>query len=154
MIDMPQQFPTQIPPKFCDMAEKNFERAREAFLGFIGAAQKATGSAEALPSGAKEAVTKAISFAESNVNAAFDLAQKLLHAKDCRKFSRCRANTPNPARGDPVAGEGTRRNAQSAFNRCDQEIIRRSRAWRHGATDHLSGGGLPRRGRASPAWQV
>jgi phasin len=67
------------------MAEKNFERAREAFLGFIGAAQKATGSAEALPSGAKEAVTKAISFAESNVNAAFDLAQKLIHAKDVQE---------------------------------------------------------------------
>ncbi|PNG25819.1 phasin [Methylocella silvestris] len=81
MIDIPQQIPTQIR----DLAEKNFEQAREAFLGFIGAAQKATGSAEALPSSAKEAVTKAMSFAESNVNAAFDLAQKLLHAKDVQE---------------------------------------------------------------------
>jgi phasin len=85
MIDIPQQIPTQLPPQIRELAEKNFERAREAFLGFIGAAQKATGSAEALPSGAKEAVTKAISFAESNVNAAFDLAQKLLHAKDLQE---------------------------------------------------------------------
>ncbi|WP_395666685.1 phasin [Methylocella sp.] len=81
MIDMPQQIPTQ----FRDMAEKNFEQAREAFLGFIGAAQKATGSADAIPTPAKEAVTKAMTFAESNVNAAFDLAQKLLHAKDVQE---------------------------------------------------------------------
>jgi phasin len=82
MIDIPQQIPEQIR----DLAEKNFEKAREAFLGFIGAAQKATGAAEALPSSAKEAVTKAITFAESNVNAAFDLAQKLLHAKDVQEI--------------------------------------------------------------------
>ena len=82
MIEIPQQIPAQIR----DLAEKNFEQAREAFLGFIGAAQKATGAADALPSGAKEAVTKAITFAESNVNAAFDLAQKLLHAKDVQEI--------------------------------------------------------------------
>lgn len=81
MVDTPQQLPTQIR----DLAEKNFEQAREAFLGFIGAAQKAAGSADALPSTAKEAVTKAMTFAESNVNAAFDLAQKLLHAKDVQE---------------------------------------------------------------------
>ncbi len=81
MIDIPQQIPAQIR----DLAEKNFEQARGAFLGFIGAAQKATGAAEALPTSAKEAVTKAISFAETNVNAAFDLAQKLLHAKDVQE---------------------------------------------------------------------
>jgi len=83
MIDMPQA--AQIPTQIREMAEKNFEQAREAFLGFIGAAQKATGTAEALPTGAKEAVTKAMTFAESNVNAAFDLAQKLLHAKDVQE---------------------------------------------------------------------
>lgn len=85
MADISQQIPTQLPPQIRELAEKNFERAREAFLGFIGAAQKATGSAEALPGGAKEAVTKAISFAESNVNAAFDHAQKLLNAKDLQE---------------------------------------------------------------------
>jgi hypothetical protein len=31
-------------------------------------------------------VNKAITFAESNVNAAFDLAQKLLHAKDVQEI--------------------------------------------------------------------
>ena len=65
-----------------DLAEKSVEQARGAFLGFIGAAQKATDAAEALPPSAKDAMAKAMSFAETNVNAAFDLAQKLVHAKD------------------------------------------------------------------------
>jgi hypothetical protein len=34
---MPQGIPSQI----IDLAEKNVEQAREAFLGFVGAAQKA-----------------------------------------------------------------------------------------------------------------
>ena len=36
MIDIPQGIPSQI----IDLAEKNVEQARGAFLGFIGAAQK------------------------------------------------------------------------------------------------------------------
>ena len=71
-------------------------------LGFIGAAQKATDAAETLPSSAKDAMAKAMSFAENNVNAAFDLEQKLVRAKDVneahalqsefqsRKWRRCR----------------------------------------------------------------
>jgi phasin len=78
MIDIPQGIPSQI----IDLAEKNVEQARGAFLGFIGAAQKATAAAETLPSSAKDAMAKAMSFAENNVNAAFDLAQKLVRAKD------------------------------------------------------------------------
>ena len=78
MIDIPQG----IPPQIIDLAEKNVEQARGAFLGFIGAAQKATDAAEALPPSANVAMAKAMSFAENNVNAAFDLAQKLVHAKD------------------------------------------------------------------------
>ncbi len=78
MIDIPQGIPSQI----IDLAEKNVEQARGAFLGFIGAAQKATDATETLPSSAKDAMTKAMSFAENNVNAAFDLAQKLVRAKD------------------------------------------------------------------------
>jgi hypothetical protein len=50
MIDLPQRIPSRI----IDLAEKNVEQAREAFLGFIGAAQKATDAAETLPSSAKE----------------------------------------------------------------------------------------------------
>ena len=78
MTDIPQGIPSQI----IDLAEKSVEQARGAFLGFIGAAQKATDAAETLPSSAKDAMAKAMSFAENNVNAAFDLAQKLVRAKD------------------------------------------------------------------------
>src|ERR1019366_2261845 len=58
MIDIPQGIPSQI----IDLAEKNVEQARGAFLGFIGAAQKATDAAETLPSSAKDPMTKAMSF--------------------------------------------------------------------------------------------
>ena len=51
-------------------------------MGFIGAAQKATDAAETFPSSAKDAMAKALSFAENNVNAAFDLAQKRVRAKN------------------------------------------------------------------------
>ena len=78
MTDIPQGIPSQI----IDLAEKSVEQARGAFLGFIGAAQKVTDAAETLPSSAKDAMAKAMSFAENNVNAAFDLAQKLVRAKD------------------------------------------------------------------------
>ena len=52
MIDIPQGIPSQI----IDLAEKNVEQARGAFLGFISAAQKATDAAETLPSSAKDAM--------------------------------------------------------------------------------------------------
>lgn len=78
MVGIPQEIPSQIR----DLAEKNVEQAREAFLAFIDATQKATGATELLSSGTKDAMTKAMSFAENNVNAAFDLAQKLVRAKD------------------------------------------------------------------------
>jgi hypothetical protein len=106
MIDIPQGIPSQI----IDLAEKNVEQARGAFLGFISAAQKATDAAETLPSSAKDAMAKAMSFAENNVNAAFDLAQKLVRAKDVnevlalrpnsqrRKWRRCRRRRKSLAR--------------------------------------------------------
>lgn len=75
----------QIPNEVRDFAEKSVEQARKAFEGFAGAAQKALDGAADMPfpvPGAKEMSVKALSFAEANVNAAFDLAQKLVHAKD------------------------------------------------------------------------
>lgn len=75
----------QVPAEVRDFAEKSVEQARKAFEGFAGAAQKAlnsTGDLPMVPPGAKDVGTKALSFAEVNVNAAFDLAQKLVKAKD------------------------------------------------------------------------
>jgi phasin len=76
----------EIPAEIRDFAEKSVEQARKAFEGFAGAAQKALNSFDLTPlplqSGAKEVSATALSHAEVNVKAAFDLAQKLVHAKD------------------------------------------------------------------------
>jgi phasin len=76
----------QIPNEVRDFAEKSVEQARKAFEGFAGAAHKAIASVDdsafTFHSGAKDVGMKAFSYAESNVKAAFDLAQKLVHAKD------------------------------------------------------------------------
>lgn len=39
-----------------------------------------------LPGGATEVGGKAFSYSEANIKAAFDLAQKLVHAKDAQEF--------------------------------------------------------------------
>lgn len=83
------QSPYEIPAEMRDFAEKSVEQARKAFEGFIGAAQKAVGSADAgpftMPDGVKDVGAKAMAYAEANVKAAFDHAQKLVHAKDLQE---------------------------------------------------------------------
>lgn len=75
--------PYDIPPEMREFAERSVAQARKAFEGFMGAVQKTSGALEsaALP-GAKDMSAKAVAFAETNVNSAFDLADKLVHAKD------------------------------------------------------------------------
>jgi phasin len=79
----------EVPSEMRDFAEKSVEQARKAFEGFMGAAQKAAGSMEAapfpLPPQIKDLGAKAMGYAETNVKAAFDLAQKLVHAKDMQE---------------------------------------------------------------------
>ncbi|HWG06209.1 MAG TPA: phasin [Beijerinckiaceae bacterium] len=79
----------EIPTEMRDFAERSVAQARKAFEGFMGAVQKTTGSVDgpAIPgfAGAKDVSLKAVSFAEANVNAAFDLAEKLVHAKDLQE---------------------------------------------------------------------
>ncbi|MDP2356162.1 MAG: phasin [Beijerinckiaceae bacterium] len=76
----------QIPAEMRELAERSVAQARKAFEGFMGAVQKTTESIEP-PAGVgmKDFSSKAVSFAETNVNAAFDLAQKLVHAKDIQE---------------------------------------------------------------------
>ncbi|MDB5643002.1 MAG: phasin [Hyphomicrobiales bacterium] len=76
--------PYDVPPEMRDFAERSVAQARKAFETFMGAVQKTTGALDAAPSipGAKDMSAKAVAFAESNVNSAFDLADKLVHAKD------------------------------------------------------------------------
>lgn len=79
----------EIPSDMRDLAEKSVDQARKAFEGFVTAAQKAAGQADdtaaSVQSNAKSLGTKAMSFAEQNVRTAFDLAQKLVRAKDLQE---------------------------------------------------------------------
>jgi phasin len=82
------EFPTQIPAEMRDFAERSVAQARKAFEGFMGAVQKtASVDAPAFPpaAGVKDVSQKAVAFAEKNVTSAFDLAEKLVHAKDVQE---------------------------------------------------------------------
>ena len=79
----------QIPTEVREFAEKSVEQARKAFEGFSGAAQKAIAAVDtsAIPAaaGAKVVGATALGYAEANVKAAFDLATKLVQAKDVQE---------------------------------------------------------------------
>ena len=79
----------EMPTEVRDFAEKSVEQARKAFDGLLGAANKAVSAAETQAStvqtNTKEITTKAMSYAERNVTAAFELAQKLVRAKDLQE---------------------------------------------------------------------
>lgn len=75
-----------VPNEMRAFAEQNVAQARKAFEGFIEAANKAVGQmhgrAQAAQSGATELAHKSMAYAEQNVAATFEFAQKLMHAKD------------------------------------------------------------------------
>src|SRR5467141_1066553 len=77
----------EIPKDMRSMAEASFEQARKAFDKFLTSAQQTAGSLEeqgaTVRAGAKE-----ISYAEKNVQASLDHAEKLLHAKDLTEVMR------------------------------------------------------------------
>lgn len=75
----------EIPSDMRDMAEKSVDQARRAFDGFMTAAQRAAGQADSTAANAKSMGSKAMGFAENNVRSAFDLAQKLVRAKDLQE---------------------------------------------------------------------
>ena len=69
-----------------------FEQARKTFEKFVASAQAATGTIEernaAATAGAKDIGSKAIAYAEKNVQASLDYAQSLLKAKDLPEVMR------------------------------------------------------------------
>ena len=75
-----------IPNELRSFAEQSVTQARRAFEGFMTAANQAVGQmqgqAQAAHSGASEIAHKSMEYAEQNVAATFDFAQKLMHAKD------------------------------------------------------------------------
>jgi phasin len=81
--------PFEVPNELRDFAERSVEQARKAFEGFVSVAQKAAGTvdeaAETTQSNVKTVGAQVFGFAEQNVNAAFDLAHKLVQAKDAQE---------------------------------------------------------------------
>jgi phasin len=79
----------EVPAEMRDFAEKSVEQARRAIDGFMSAAQKTVdtfeGSANTVHSSAKDVTRKTFSYAEQNIAAAFDLAQKMVRAKDMQE---------------------------------------------------------------------
>jgi phasin len=78
--------PFEIPNELRDFAERSVDQARKAFEGFVSVAQKTIGAAddaaETAQKNAKSVGAQALSFTEQNINAALDLAHKLVQAKD------------------------------------------------------------------------
>jgi phasin len=79
-----------IPNEVRAFAEQSVAQARKAFEGFAQAASQAVGQihgqAQAAHSGAGEIAQKSMDFAEKNMAATFDFAQKLMHAKDAAEI--------------------------------------------------------------------
>jgi phasin len=82
----------EIPKEMRSMAEASFDQARKAFEGFLASAQqtaaKIEGQGATVRAGAKDISAKAVSYAEKNVQASLDYAEKLLQAKDLTEVMR------------------------------------------------------------------
>ncbi|MBR1191285.1 phasin family protein [Bradyrhizobium sp. AUGA SZCCT0169] len=82
----------EIPKEMRSMAEASFEQARQTFEKFLSSAHQAAGSFEdrgdAARTNAKEIGSKAVAFAEKNVQTSLDYAQALLKAKDLTEVMR------------------------------------------------------------------
>lgn len=78
--------PYEIPDEMRAFAERSVEQARKAMDTYISAAHKTAemmqGSTSIAQNSGSTASRKAIAYAEQNIAAAFDHAQKLVRAKD------------------------------------------------------------------------
>ena len=78
--------PFEVPNELRDFAERSVEQARKAFEGFLAVAQRTAGvagdAASTTQGGAKSVGAHVLAYTEQNVIAAFDLAHKLVRAKD------------------------------------------------------------------------
>ncbi len=79
----------EIPAEMRDFAEKSVEQARKAVDSFLSAARRTAdtleGSANTVQSSAKDMTRKTLSYAEQNLSAAFDHAQRLVRARDVQE---------------------------------------------------------------------
>lgn len=78
--------PFEIPAEMRKFVEQSVAQARQAFDGFVSAANKAVVDMEArtnqASSGMRDVSSRAVSFAQRNIAASFDFAQKLVQAKN------------------------------------------------------------------------
>ena len=76
----------EVPKEMRSMAQASFDQARKAFEGMLAAAQRTADSFEdqgaAARAGARDVASKAVGFAEANVRASLDYAEKLMKARD------------------------------------------------------------------------
>ena len=82
----------EIPKEMRSMAEASFDQARNTFEKFLTSAQQAAGSIEdrgaTVRAGAKDISSKAIAYAEKNVQASLNFAQSLLKARELTEVMR------------------------------------------------------------------
>ena len=76
----------EMPGEMREFAERSVDQARKAFEGFVTVAQKAAGAVDGATqqaqSSAKTVSAQLLGFAEKNVSAAFELANKMVKVKD------------------------------------------------------------------------
>jgi len=86
----------QVPPEMRAFAEQSMDQARKAFDSVVMAAQNAASSFEgqttAAQANVKDVQRKVVSFTEQNVAASFELARKLLAAKDGEELMKVHAD--------------------------------------------------------------
>lgn len=86
----------EIPAEMRQLAESSVAQAKQAFDGFMSAAQQAVSRVEsqtaAAHAGATDASRKAMAFASQNMAASFTFAQKLAQARDVEEVMRLQAD--------------------------------------------------------------
>jgi phasin len=87
VMNQPMDF--EIPASVRDLASKSVDQAREAYNRFLEATRQAhdvvAKSTDVMASGAREINEKAVKYTEANLHANFELAQRLVHAKDLKE---------------------------------------------------------------------
>jgi phasin len=88
-----------MPNEVRAFVEQSVAQARTAFDGIAQAANQAVsqwhGKAQAARAGASEIAHKSMAYAEQNMSATFDFAQKLMHAKDPTEVMRLQSEYLN-----------------------------------------------------------
>ncbi|HEU4377934.1 MAG TPA: phasin family protein [Hyphomicrobiaceae bacterium] len=87
MTDKPAM---EIPAAMREMAERNVEQARSAYQQFMDMARQAqdmvTKSSDAVASSAREVQSRALRYAQENMDSSFTFASDLAKARDLKDF--------------------------------------------------------------------